>query len=145
MKYFVLLSLAGMVMLAACNKSSFQTKPQIKIKSISGNVVPLNGGMTIIFEYTDKEGDVSDSLFMEKVRINQRTATLLRPKVTLDIPDFPKAVKGEFEVNLEYQAHLLATSNTTENDSLFLKFAVRDKAGNVSDTLTSELIVIRKR
>ena len=46
------------IVLSACQKNKFQTRPQIKIKDINGNVVPPGGVLIIRLEYTDKEGDL---------------------------------------------------------------------------------------
>ena len=56
--------LFGMAFLIACNKDKFQTKPQLRIKSVNQTTVPVNGSAIFRIEFTDKEGDVIDSFFV---------------------------------------------------------------------------------
>jgi hypothetical protein len=137
----------------ACSKDKFQTKPQLKFKSKNTAEVAQNGTLRITLEYTDKEGDVDDSLLMVRERLNQRGPVIL-PASPYLIPKFPDITKGEFEITLTYQFGLIfglsliriPGSNPARNepDTLNLKFVARDKAGNKSDTLTvSNIIVIR--
>lgn len=128
----------------ACGKDKFQTIPQLKLKSISPDLVPVNGNLRLRIEFTDKEGDVTDTLFVVRERLNVRGPIVL-PASPYSIPDFPKFEKGEFEVNMTYQFDLtvglspirVPGSNPVRNeiDSLRLKIVARDKAGNKSDTL----------
>lgn len=139
----------------ACGKDKFETKPQLRIKSVSTSTVPVNGNIRFIIEFTDKEGDVNDSFLVKKLRVNSRVVS---PRI-LDsfwtkVPDFPVATKGEIVVNLDYQSILSASNPPTvpgssppvkESDSLYVKFIVKDKKGNTSDTATSKLIVVQRQ
>lgn len=83
--------------IAGCGKDKFQTKPQIKIKSPDKRtVVSFNGSIRFIIEFTDKEGDVTDSLFVKKVRLNRRVTPTNLDSFWNTIPDFPKNEKGSF-------------------------------------------------
>jgi hypothetical protein len=139
--------------LLACSKDKFQTKPQLKFKSKNTDVVAQNGTLRVTLEYTDKEGDVDDSLFVVRQRLNRRGSVTL-PASPYPIPKFPDTNKGEFEITMTYQFGLVfglsplrvIGSNPAKNepDTLNLKFVARDKAGNKSDTLTlNNIIVIR--
>ena len=147
----LLLPATLLIFIMACNKDKFQTKPQIEIKSINTTVVPVNGSLVITLTFTDKEGDVSDSLFVKKKRLNLTIVQTIRDSIRYKIPDFPDHSKGEMQVTLDYQAILSAItpppipgSNPPRNqpDTLIVKFAVRDKAGNASDTLSTDKIVV---
>ncbi|MEP7278699.1 MAG: hypothetical protein ABI813_08660 [Bacteroidota bacterium] len=146
---------AGLVLIvfAACNKDKYQTKPQISIKTITNKIIPENGSTTIVLSYTDKEGDISDSLFLKKIRLNQTVVPTIRDSIKYKIPDFPDYSKGEINIVLDYQTILSAISpppipgsvpSQAQPDTLIIKFWIRDKAGNVSDTVsTGQVIVIR--
>lgn len=135
----------------ACNKDKFQTVPQITIKSINTDIVDRNNTLRVILEYTDKEGDVSDSILVVRVRLNRKSPT--RFPLPFKIPSFPNTSKGEFQVDFDYNSALTLASNpiripgsvpaSNEPDTLNLKFVARDKAGNKSDTATATVIVIR--
>lgn len=148
----VVLSVLAAAVLA-CNKDKFQTKPTISIKSINTEVVPLNGSFIITLECTDKEGDVKDTLVIIKNRINKRTTRTVRDTLWYQFPDFPNNMRTEIVATLNYQDILSAEfppvipgSNPPQNerDTLILKLAVQDNAGNRSDTIsTRQIIVVR--
>jgi hypothetical protein len=143
--------------LVACNKDKFQTKPQIKIKSVTPNIVPVNGTVSVILQFTDKEGDVSDSIIVVRERTNQKSP-IIPAIIQTPIPSFPNSTEGEIQVFMPYQTSQTAliagipaipipgTGNPPEKepDTLSLKFVVRDKAGNKSDTASTSVIVIRQ-
>lgn len=148
-------TLAAIVILAmlACSKDKFQTVPSLRVKSVSTEVVPLNGSLRVILEFTDKEGDVQDSIWVKKKRINRRTTATLRDSLLYKIPGYPDKTKGEFEITLDYQSILSAINPPNipgsnpprkEPDTLNVKFAVRDKAGHTSDSVSiGQIVVLR--
>ena len=142
---------ALMVVFIACGKDKFNTKPTLTIKSISSSTVPQSGQLQILFEFTDKEGDVSDSIFMKKIRINTIPAQLDPiDSFGFKVPDFPKKSKGDIQLNLDYNLHLTGSTlpptqgNPPQNvaDTMIYRFALRDQAGNISDTVQTDPIVI---
>lgn len=140
-----------LVVVAACGKDKFETKPQLKLISGSDQVVPLGGTYQLVVEYTDKEGDVSDSIFIKKTRVNQRAAASnLFPQLKLNIPEFPEKTKGEITVNINHNLILSANPAPSlpgggrESDTLQLKVVVKDKAGNFSDTLVVNNVVVER-
>jgi hypothetical protein len=153
MKFKFIAPVILLLIIAACNKDKFTTKPQLKIKSVSTDVVPFNSGISFTLEFTDKEGDVNDSLFVKKVRLNQRVVATNLDSFWTTIPTFPKHTEGEFLVDLNYQTILSALQPPTvpgnpqefEPDTLVVKFLARDKEGNKSDTVTSQQIVVIRR
>src|SRR6476620_4398060 len=156
MKRIIAFTLLAAVIIA-CNKDKFQTKPQIKIKSVTPDVVPVNGTLSVILQFTDKEGDVSDSIIVVRERTNQKSP-IIPALIKTPIPSFPSTTEGEIQVFMPYQTSQTAliacipaipipgTGNPPEKepDTLSLKFVVRDKAGNKSDTAQTSVIVIRQ-
>ncbi len=147
------LFLTGLLLFAlfACNKNKFNTKPSLTIKSISSNVVPVGGTLIVNFEFTDKEGDISDSIFLKRTRINKVVVPVIEPDTFgFYVPPYPGKPKGELSLALDYNLHLTAAVNpptqgnppTPVPDTVVFKFALRDKAGHISDTVTSEPITI---
>lgn len=129
-------------LLSACSKNAYNTKPTLQLTSVSSDVVPFNGTLVVNMKVTDKEGDVTDSLFVKKVRLNKRTTATVRDSFALKIPDAPNSPDGTLEVDLSYQNFLISAQSPIENDTLLFKFALKDKAKNVSDTVTTDPIVI---
>ena len=147
-----ILLVSAVIFLLSCDKDTFETKPTIKVRSFSSNVVPNGGLFTLTLEYTDKEGDVNDSIFMMMEVLNQSAAGELWQfnDVKYRIPKFPASRKGEiaatFVVNAQpnsYQANLpvFLSPYTFENDTVNFKIWVKDEAQNYSDTITTEQVV----
>lgn len=153
MKTWVSLLAIIAIVVIACGKDRFQTVPQLKLKSRNTDIVPLNGTLTLNIEFTDKEGDVRDSLLVVRERLNVRGRTQL-PASPYGIPDFPHTDKGEFELSLNYQFGLVfglgplrvPGSNPVRNevDTLRLKIVARDAAGNKSDTLVVDDVYVTR-
>jgi len=146
---FALIIVFGMI---ACDKGKFETVPQLTLKSRSPEKEPVEVGdpLRLNIEYTDKEGDVSDSLFILRQRLNQNGA-VTPPKSPYDIPTFPTIDKGEFEITLTYVYDLTVnltaisipgSSSKKEIDTLRLKIFARDKDGNKSDTLVVDNVYV---
>jgi hypothetical protein len=152
MKWNVFALLTIITCLAACDKINFNTKPSLELRYISSHVVPVNGSLNLEFDFTDKEGDVDNLLIMKKIRNNKRKVSTVRDSLLLNVPDFPKFKMGVVEANLSYQLHLISAGNPPntgnpprpESDSLTLKFVLKDKANNLSDTVTIENVVIMR-
>lgn len=151
MKNKVLLSLLVIVSIIACKKDKLATVPKIKITALNTNVVGLNGTLRVTLEFADQEGDLTDSIFVKKIRLNKNVVPTIRDSFRLKMPDFPANSRGQITVDLEYQAILSAINPPTipgsnppakEPDTLLVKFAVRDKAKHISDTATSSQIAV---
>jgi hypothetical protein len=139
----ILLAAMMIGILFACSKNTYNTKPTLKIKSISKNVVEVGESLIVQLEVTDKEGDVTDTLYFQKVRINQRKTFTIRDTLYFQIPDAPSSSDGIIQLDLDYNNYLVSAETPTQNDTLLFRFALKDKADNVSDTVTtSEPIVI---
>jgi len=139
-----------LVLLFACNKDKFQSTPQIKIKSTSGSIIAKGSGeLTVVLSYTDKEGDVDDSVYVRKIRTNQRVAAeTYRDTLGYAIPEFPAHSTGDISVTLDNTALVSAVkivnlpNGTPEPDSLTIWFKVKDKAGHMSDSVSTGTIVV---
>lgn len=145
MKTKILVSVLAVVFLAACGKDKYNTNPTIKLKSVGNKVVQPNGFLRVEFEITDKEGDISDTLYFKKIRTNRRTTAIVRDSLAFQIPAAPTTRDGFIEMNLQYQNHLIAAispGNPIQNDTLTLQFTVRDKAKNKSEPVTIENVVV---
>jgi hypothetical protein len=147
MKTILLVTILSLTlfMIAACGKNIFETRPRIEIKSYSSKEIPQHGKLTIRLNYFDKEGDLGKgSFFAARRRLNglplgtgdaDRADTL-----RYILPDFPVKDKGEIFLELNYDDFL--KESVTKNDTIDFRIAVTDLAGNKSDTITSDKIVI---
>ena len=132
-------------LVVACDKDKFETKPKIEIKDYNGKVIPLDGSLVIRLNYFDKEGDLGTGpLYIYRDRLN-----IFPPPVNgnradtfrYSLPEFTDIDKGE--IRIEFSGQELK-EGSVENDTIRFKIAVSDKAGNHSDTITTENIVILK-
>jgi hypothetical protein len=152
MKFILFVLTAFFVIVVACNKDKFLTKPTIKIKSLNTEYVPLNGNLIITMECTDKEGDVQDSVIIIKIRLNRRVVPTLRDTLRYKFPVFPNSPRTEIVATLDYQNDIISASSPPnipgtnppqkELDTLIMKLAVRDRAGHTSDTVTTNRIIV---
>jgi hypothetical protein len=141
-----LTGLVAVVIVAACSKVGVTTKPQLKLKSISTDFVPLNGSLQFVFEFSDKEGDLSKPLGLEKISSTCVDASYT-DTVKFLFPDIPgtKNTSGTLEVNLN-NINILPIrchGQDTVEQAVF-KFWIKDDAGNTSDTVTTNPITIVK-
>jgi hypothetical protein len=155
MQKLVLYSTLALILFIACSKDKFQDTPSVEIKSINPTQVQAISGsyMEIDLEFTDKQGDL-DSVILYKLRLNSRVKPLVNANtLAYKLPDFPDKSKGEIKVTLQQATELIAAvtpnvqlgaPNDKEPDTIVFKIVVKDKAGNVSDTTTTEQLVIER-
>lgn len=130
-------------LLIACGKDKFETKPKLEIKDYNSKEIFNGQGLRITINYFDKEGDLNDAQMigirerLNSIPPNQDLADTFRTQ----LPDFPAKDNGEISFELPYGS---LNEDTGQNDTIVFRFAVTDKAGNKSDTITSDQIVIRK-
>jgi hypothetical protein len=144
MKAKLLIIIATLTGLAACKKDSFNTTPQLTFQSVNGGVFGADQVIRFTLEFTDKEGDVQDSLWVQKIS----RSTVCRSFVEgFAIPSFTAVnnSKGKFEVS--YSTTFISNDyavlpNCSRNDTCFFRFWITDKAKNRSDTVNSPNIVI---
>ena len=132
-------------LLFACDKDKFETKPLIEVKSYSSKEIFQNGTLTIRLNYYDKEGDLGTGPFWAaRYRLNAQplgTSDADRAdSLNYALPEFPARDKGEILLELKYDNFL--KESFTQNDTIFFRIAVEDKAGNKSDTINTDPIVI---
>jgi hypothetical protein len=146
MKVRILCTVLVLAISFACSKDKYTTRPQLKIKSVNDKFIEPGEILRIILEFTDAEGDVSDSAFIQKVTANCILSDYIDKKL---IPDFPikKDLKGEFLITYGYNIPdlpPLGQPQCNRNDTCVFRIWVKDNAGNVSDTVQTETIVIKK-
>lgn len=136
--------LALFISVISCGKDKFQTKPRIEFKDYD-KVIGPGGTLTVRLNFFDKEGDLNQgSILAMKVRLNQfppiSPIEFKADTFTYTIPDFPPKNNGEITFQAGYGD---LDESQTKSDTIRFKFAVTDRAGNTSDTITSDVIVAR--
>ncbi len=144
------LSIAVLIMLGCitCTKDTYNTTPTLKFESVNGSVFAQPSVVTFKLECTDKEGDVVDTIWVQ--RVSKVTACGSLSNIdSFPIPDFnpPKNVKAEFDFTYNYGSIYppnLAPCSMADDTSYF-RFWMHDKAQHVSDTVQSPDIVLLKQ
>ena len=151
MQKLVLYSTLALLLFVACSKDKYQTTPTIEIKSIEPTTVGINTPLIVELEYTDKEGDIQDSIFVKKIRINQKELKTLRDSFAPQLPgDAPEKPKGTIKLTLDYNNYVTSAENpgnppNAAPDSLIFRFILQDKGKHRSDSVESGLIVVLRQ
>jgi len=128
----------------SCSKDKFSSTPSLKFKSVNTTDLFNQGLITFTMHFTDAEGDLTDSIFMQEVVANCPLSDLTDQ---FALPVFPttKNADGDITVTLQYQGsngYHSISPKCQENDTAIFRFALRDKAMHVSDTVSSPVIII---
>lgn len=149
MKLHTFIGLAGLAVMvvAGCKKDGITTKPKLTFKSVTTEHVLYNQPITFTFEFSDKEGDFNDSIWVYKASDATCPDLSYGDSATWFMPDLSgrKNVQGELEIRMSYQDDLAALPcNLDTAETAIFKFVIKDLAGNVSDTAFSPPIIIDK-
>lgn len=145
MKTKILLGLMAVIFLAACSKDKYTTKPQLKFKEVNNRVLQRNQTLRFTLEVTDAEGDLMDSLWVQKVEPKCANSNFT---AKYKMPTFTsvKNFKGDIEICYAYGNNLgcpvISGPACARNDTATFRFWIKDKGGNRSDTVSSSTIVL---
>jgi len=143
MKTFTAIFIPLVVLLIACGKDKYETKPKLEIKDYSSKEIFAGSQLNIRISYFDKEGDLSQAPIigiLRRLNIFPLPPSLDKvDTIRTNLPEFPKNDDGEITFSLPYD---FLKESTTENDTIMFRFSVTDRAGNTSDTVDSAPIVI---
>ncbi|NCI46090.1 hypothetical protein [Sediminibacterium soli] len=148
MKTKLLILLAIPFVFYACKKDTYTTKPQISVKQINKKVLTTGDILLFQIAFTDKEGDIQDTLWVQKVSRVCPTTPGAQFLTRYRVPNFTptKDLKGILEVGFAYNSSAGGYSSIagcgTRNDTCYFKFWLKDKANNRSDTISTENIVL---
>jgi hypothetical protein len=133
-----------------CSKSGSSSIPQIKFKSISTNVLQDSALLQVTLSLTTNAGDASnDTLIMIKTVPNCAASQLTDS--TLVLPQF-EATNGQSAdivvtyANIAFSTdsyHSIGVPQCNEDDTCYLKFYLKNSAGDYSDTVQTGNIIIK--
>lgn len=138
MRYTVLFSILLFAILTGCSKDKFESTPSLKFKSVSSKVIPPGFNIQFTLSFTDAEGDLNDSLYIEKIE-----PTCVNSNFTdyYNIPSFPVSKNEQGDIIVDFR-YIDISPQCQRNDTAVFRFAIKDKAGHVSDTASSPPIII---
>lgn len=132
---------------ASCSKDSFNTKPSLSFIKASSYDVARGAIFEFDLKFTDKEGDIGDSLFIKSFN---KSCPASNQTLRYPIPTIPQKANLEGEINVRFVNNVLVNGYATwtgnrcnRNDTTIFSFWIKDKEKNVSDTvtLTKEVII----
>ena len=132
----------------ACTKDKYTTKPQIVFKGVNGNVFTAGNLVDFEFEATDKEGDLQDTIFVQRVTT---VCPDLNSVTSFQMPGSVKKSDLKVQVNVTYvyrnpnPPYTLLAGCSERDDTATFKFWVKDIAGHVSDTIQAPPIILLKQ
>lgn len=150
MKTKLLILFAIPAMFYACKKDTYTTKPQLSIKSINNKTLSPGGLLLFEINFTDKEGDIQDTLWVQKISRTCPTTSGAQFISPNRVPNFSPTpnLKGILEIGYGYNTNVQGYQTIAgcgiKNDTAYFRFWLKDKAKNVSDTLVTENIVFIK-
>jgi hypothetical protein len=131
------------IIVVACSKDKFQSKPLLEFLDYQKSV-DSGGVLKFRINFFDKEGDLNGAPF---IAINKTLNNFPPPPNALldtfnhSLPQFPAKDKAEITFEINYSR---LKENSAQNDTIQFRFAVTDLAGNKSDTLISDIIILRQ-
>jgi hypothetical protein len=148
MKYKLFAVFLIMLGFVTCTKDIYTTAPTLKFLSVNGFVFAQPSVVTFNLQCTDKEGDVVDTIWVQRISKVPNCATLSGID-SFRIPNFdpPKNVKADFVFTYNYGSiyppNLGACS--LNDDTSYFRFWMHDQANHVSDTVQTPDLVFLKQ
>ncbi|MFY8128665.1 MAG: hypothetical protein ACOVMM_09820 [Chitinophagaceae bacterium] len=148
--YTIIASILIGLIFYACSKTSYTTKPQLKVKKINRTTLNNQQDLVIELEFTDAEGDIQDTIWYQRISKICPTQPGVNVSDKFKIPNVETTSnqKGIFEFKFLYGAlqtgFITLNGCSNKNDTSYFKFWMKDKAKNYSDTITTENIVFIK-
>lgn len=136
---------------AACSKDNFETVPTVKIDSFGPEEVSVGDFFQLKATVTDKEGDLQDSLIVVRKRYNGTTLLTVDSNQRFLLKNLGSPVKSKIEIFLTFvygrlipEAAITQDLESNFDRNLRVGLIVKDNAGNRSEYVESEPIVLKK-
>jgi hypothetical protein len=144
MRYTTLFSIFLLILFVSCKKSKFSSTPSLKFESVNTTQLHNQEIITFTLSFTDAEGDLTDSIFAQEIDPGCTSSNI---EGLFPLPTFPtsKDLKGDLTVNFGYNVSgytNISPQCPPKNDTATFRFALKDKAQHVSDTVSSPIIII---
>lgn len=137
------------LVIAGCKKDNFETKPAIKIKSITPEDVVKGNLIKLEASFTDKEGDIADSVtIVIKTYNGNQVLDSLPIRYSMSGFGIPSGTKeGDILVQFVYNDNIppyVTLPGVNVDTPVSFGIVLRDKAGNKSDYVESKKILLRR-
>jgi len=129
-----------MLVAASCGKNgNFSSTPTLTFTSVTPDDVASFDSMQIVCAFTDKEGDIQDSIYY------RASNGLTTDFVGYAIPSFPtqKNLQGNIILQLYPGLDFPAPVGGAAADTVYISIFIKDQAGHSSDTVQTTPIIVR--
>lgn len=140
------------LLLSACSKDKYETKPTVKIESFGPDVVNFGDVMQLVATVTDNEGDLQDSVIFVRNRYegNMRISSDSAFTTDLEKLGVPNRRKIELQFLLPYGREVGNIQQFQNQErgidrSFAIGVIVFDKAGNKSEYVESNKVLLKKQ
>ncbi len=147
MRYTIIIIIIVGFIFSGCKKETFSSTPKLTYKSATPKQLLPDEIIKFTLSVTDAEGDVIDTMFVQKVSLNCAASNFFD---RYRIPIFPTTKNLSTDILVSYSnginnpGYITVASRCNYNDTCYFRFMLKDRAGNKSDTVKSETIVIYK-
>ncbi|MBU6158770.1 MAG: hypothetical protein KGP35_07045 [Bacteroidetes bacterium] len=155
MKAKLLLLLIACCVSFSCKKDKFESKPALVLKDIKTYLLSsgINQGsaVEIEMEVNDKEGDVNDSIYIQKIDAASIPCpdNSILSNLNYKIPSYPSGDTRSVIFRLKFATFqasgyglISGPQCSPRKDTSLFKIWVSDRKGNTSDTLVTRAIAI---
>jgi hypothetical protein len=138
--------ITAVMLFVSCDKNTFNTKPQLEFKQAESYDVSQGDFLAFRLDVTDKEGDITDSIWIRAFTNRCPNAIVTIP---YKMPDFPEKAELSAEINIRFRVGVIDPTAPIWNlnlcpgvDTTRFQFWIRDREGNISDTVESDRPVL---
>lgn len=130
----------------ACGKDEFTTKPKLEFIQADSYDVSQGNYLTFRLKIKDKEGDISDSIW---IKASTRKCPNTVFTLPYRVPEVPQKANLDGEINIQFivgvtdpSAPIWPFNLCNGVDTTNFVFWMKDKAGNRSDTIKADKPVL---
>lgn len=130
----------------ACDKDEFTTEPKLEFLQADSYDVSQGDYLTFRLKIKDKEGDISDSIW---IKASTRKCPNTVFTLPYPVPEVPQKANLDGEINIRFivgvtdpSAPIWPFNLCNGVDTTNFEFWMKDKAGNRSDTIKADKPVL---
>jgi hypothetical protein len=134
-----------LILLFGCQKTKFETRPRLKLVSVSSVNIKDQENLQLIIQITDKQGDFIDTAWVTKVATFCPFDSYRKPFILSETEGAIQRKNnflGEYIFSLTYLEDLQPSGDCNQADTAVFYIWTKDKKGNFSDTVKTSPIFI---
>lgn len=140
-----ILTFLSIMFIVSCGKDTFQSKPQLTLRSVSSTTIAVGMNLQIRMRLTDKEGDFLDTIWVSKVTTRCPISNF-KDSLIYRIPnDAPRTQNFDGDVFVSFSYPVELQPRCIRPDTAVFSFWMKDKKGNRSDTVKTPPIIIQRQ